>query len=236
MTVFLRLAAAVTAVVMASGFTIAGASAWGAVLVPSSTPGLLSVWTTDYPIHYDDMEPGDQAFIALMVELDDTDAGDLSLQVRKDGELATMPGGLSIDIDRCDLPWNDVPGGISVAATTASPTCDLGEARLLSATASDDFRDDSPTWDLGVISRTALIHLLVRVSIPDTTSLVDVEDRSATFAFGLFAEGEELIVPTAGGPGLAFTGIDAVAIAMIAGGAIGVGLVLVLVRRREVTT
>ena len=210
------------------GLTLISTRAWADFKVPESNPGLLSLWTDSYPLHYSDMAPGDEAFVRLNVELDDIDRGDLSLEVRKDGDLATLAGGLVIDVARCAVPWTNVPTGLT---QSASPDCTNGEDFLLAADPSDDYALDSPTWDLGEIEKDSTIYMLVTLALPDSTPAFRVEGLSADFGFGLFADGEDAALPITP-TRLAFTGVDILSLVLVGVGALGVGVVFSVSRRR----
>lgn len=216
--------------VLISGLAMVSTKAIAAIQVPESNPGLLSLWTDSYPLEYHDMDPGESAYVRLNVQLDDTDRGALSLEVRRDGDLATVPGGLQIDLERCDLPWTAVPSGVT---TDAGPVCSEGRTALLSTGAADTFSLSSPTWDLGEITNSSTVFLMVALTIPADTPPSRVDGLDASFGFGLFAEGVEVTTPITT-TGLAFTGVDALAMLLVALGAIGAGIVVSRARSREV--
>jgi hypothetical protein len=131
-------------------------------------------------------------------------------------------------VERCDEAWTAVPSGVT---STGAPVCAAGRTTLLSADAADDFAVASPTWSLGEIATTQTVFMLVRLALPSSTPAATVSGRSASFGFGLFAEGDTVLSEVSS-PSLAFTGVDALSLALVAVGAIGTGLV-VSRRRRE---
>jgi hypothetical protein len=207
--------------ILVSGLLLVSTRAMAAIQVPESNPGLLSLWTDSYPLEYHDMDPGESAYVRLNVQLDDTDRGELTLEVRKSGELATVDGGLELSVERCDVDWAAVPSGVTASG---APSCASGRTMLLAAGASDDFELASPTWSLGEIANTDTVFMLVRLALPSTTPATRVSGMSASFGFGLFAEGKaasRAIVSS----GLAFTGVDVVSLLLVAVGAISAGAV-----------
>lgn len=213
------------------GLALTTSRASAMIKVPENTPGLLSIYTDSYPLHYSDMAPGEEAFVRLDVLLSDAEAGELSLKVRKSGDLATVNGGLEMEVQHCEDDWTNVPLSVTDGIT---PECDTGATILLQIDESEDYRIDSPVFDVDDLERNHVEHLLVTLAIPATTDLAAVEGLSADFGFGLFASGLDdprIITPGSVTPSvLAFTGFDALYLALIAVGAIGIG-VAVRVRR-----
>lgn len=219
----------ISALVLVAGLALTTSRASAMIKVPENTAGLLSIYTDSYPLHYTDMAPGEDAFVRLDIALADADAGDLSLQVRKSGDLATMAGGLEMTVERCEVDWTNVP--MSVTSGVA-PLCSTGATELLRVDETADFRIASPTWSVDELQNGRVDHLLVTLALPVTTSLAAVEGRSADFGFGLFASGlEDIAVVTP--PSLAFTGFDALYLALVAVGTIGIGIAVRLRRPLE---
>ena len=226
----------VFAIVLVVGLALTTSRASAMIKVPENTAGLLSIYTDSYPLHYTDMAPGEEAWVRLDVVLSDAQAGELSLEVRKSGELATMAGGLVVDVAHCDVAWTNVPMTVS---NGISPVCETGGTLLFRADDSADYRISSPVWDVDELERDHVDHLLVRLGLPDSTPLASVEGLTADFVFGLFAEGlDDIAVVTPGGAtpsgltpsALALTGFDALYLALVAVGIIGIGIA-VRVRR-----
>lgn len=217
--------------VLVSGLLLVSSRAIAAIEVPEQNPGLISLWTDSYPLDFQDMDPGESVYVRLDVALDDTDRGDLELEVRKDGDLATMAGGLEVEVERCDVDWANVPSGVT---TSAPPTCAAGQSMLLWADSADDYDTSSPRWALGEITDTEPVHLMVRLALPSTTASSAILDRNASFGFGLFAEGETQVAALPS-PRLALTGMDVLSLALIAIGAIGAGVIATRWRREEET-
>jgi hypothetical protein len=211
------------------GLLLVSTKAWADFPVPQSTPGLLSLWTNTYPVHYSGMAPGDEAYLRLDVELDDTDRGDLELDVRKGGALATVPDGLTMSVERCTAQWTNVPSGVTSGGT---PFCSSGRVLLLEADPSADYSAVSPSWALGEIVHGTPVHLLVTLALPDSTPPQNVTGLSADFGIGLFASGD-------GGPGpvtpavLASTGLDVFSLLLVAVGAMGVGIAVARSRAQK---
>ena len=215
---------------LVSGLLLVSTRAIAAVSIPESTPGLLSLWTDSYPLEYHDMDPGESVFVRLDVELDHADRGDLTLQVRKFGDLATTSGGLELHVERCAVPWTAVPSGVTA---TGAPVCASGRISLLSADPADDYQSVSPTWYLGEITNADTVFMLVTLAIPSTTVQASLDGMDAAFGFGLFAEGQEVAAPITPAA-LAFTGSDALSLLLIALGAIGAGIVVTRGRAKEI--
>jgi hypothetical protein len=216
--------------ILVSGLLLVSTKAIAAIQVPEQNPGLLSIWTDSYPLEYQDMDPGESAYVRLNIDLDDTDRGDLELEVRKDGDLATMAGGLEVMVERCDVDWANVPSGVT---SSPAPTCASGRTTLLWADSNDDYGATSPRWALGEITDTETVFLLVSLALPSSTPAAATLDRDASFGFGLFAEGTSVVAPITP-TRLALTGLDVLSLALIAIGAIGAGVIATRSRRSEV--
>jgi len=214
--------------VLLLGLVLGSARAWAELKVPEATPGMLSIWTDSLPVHYSEMGPGDEAYVRLTLQLDDAPVGDLALQVRKSGALATVDGGLVIDVARCAVPWTGVPTGVT---ESADPECASGAEQLLAADSGDDFRIVSPTWDLDQIHSVSLVYMLVTLSLPESTALSRVEGLSADFGFGLFATSPAGALTPAPAR-LVVTGTDALPLILIGVGALGIGTIAVARRGR----
>ena len=205
---------------LVAGLALTASRAAAMVPVPEDTPGHISVYTDSYPLRYTDMAPGEEAFVRLDVLLTDSSAGELNLQVRKSGDLATMPGGLEVQVAHCDEPWTNVPMTVTEGVL---PLCSSGVTEVLDVNDSVNFSLDSPIWSVDELQRDTVDHLLVRLRIPTTTALASVEGRSAEFGFGLQASGLDdaiIITPEA----LALTGFDTLYLVLVAVGVIGVGV------------
>lgn len=207
---------------LVSGLLLVSTKAIAAIQVPESNPGLLSLWTDSYPLEYHDMDPGESAYVRLNVQLDDSDRGDLTLEVRKNGDLATVAGGLELTVERCDVDWTSVPSGVT---SSGAPVCASGRTALLAADDADDFAVASPTWDLGEIEDDSTVYMLVTLALPSSTPQATVNGLSASFGFGLFAEGQAVAAPITPAA-LAFTGMDALSLLLVAVGAIGAGVIV----------
>ena len=214
---------------LVSGLLLVSTKAIAAVQIPEATPGLISLWTDTLPLEFPDMDPGDSAFIRLTVQLDDTDRGDLALEVRKFGDLATTEGGLELTVERCAVDWVDVPTGV---VTSGDAVCPSGRSSLLSADPDDDFTTSSPRWDLGEIARNQDVFLLVTLALPDTLPATAFDGMDAAVGFGLFAQGVPVVAPLTPSS-LAFTGMDALSLLLVAAGAIGTGVVVTRMRARR---
>jgi len=226
---------ALLVLMLVSGLVMISGRAMALVEVPEQNPGILSIWTDDLDMDYTDMDPGEEAYIRLDVQLEDAEEGLLHLEVRKSGELATVTDGLELDVLRCDVPWTNVPSSVTFGVT---PACADNPQVIMESTAADDYSVSSPFMNLNGIRRGTDIHLLARVGLPAAADPALVDDREAEFAFGLLSEGDELIdtaalpnssaVPAA----LAVSGADVLALALFAGGAIGLGILVRACRAR----
>jgi len=215
---------------LVSGLMLVSSKAIAAVLIPESAPGLISLWTDTYPLEFPDLDAGESAFVRLTVQLDHTDHGDLTLEVRKFGDMATTAGGLELSVERCAVEWTAVPTGV---VASGDPVCASGRTTLLSAGPSDDFTTSSPRWDLGVITDEDAVFLLVTLALPDTLPAGSFDTMDAAFGFGLFAEGLPVAASVTPTGSLAFTGMDALSLLLVAAGAIGTGVVVTRMRARR---
>lgn len=214
-----------------SGLLLLSTRAYAAIKVPEANPGFISLYADQYPIQFGNMDPGEYAYAQVDVHLDGSPVGDLELQLRRSGDLALVAGGLVLTVERCAVPWANVPSGVVM---TGAPTCAQGRQLLDTSNESDDYDDSSPIFDLGEIRDETAVYLLARVGIPSTTLQSNVNARSAEFGLGLFADGTTITAPPVTPPALAITGVDVLSLALIAVGAIGVGIVVSRMRGREV--
>ena len=54
--------------ILVSGLLLVSTKAIAAIQVPEQHPGLLSIWTDSYPLEYQDMDPGESAYVRLNID------------------------------------------------------------------------------------------------------------------------------------------------------------------------
>lgn len=156
--------------------------------------------------------------------------GTLTLELRKDGPLSRNARGLVVTIDRCSERWEP---------TDAAPSCGLEQQRVLVATPREDYSTSSPTFDLQGITDVRGKFLLVALTLdqgsnPDIAELLTL---SATISIGLTAANDSPPIgegaPTDDRGHLALTGVDVLALTLVAVGALALGVTITAARRRR---
>ena len=82
----------------------------------------------------------------------------LDLEVRKDGALARVPGGLRVAVSSCDREWTAGAGG---------PVCPASAVELVSAGPADDWSVASPVVRIPDADGDGTAYLLVRSTLAD---------------------------------------------------------------------
>lgn len=244
-----RRVALVACVAAISGsLALASGSAFGAWVdvAENGAPGHLSLRSDPMPASFPAMSPGSIEYWQVNANLVDERAA-LTLQIERDGALAARPDGLQLLVQSCATEWTGFPSAPRCAAPTTvlgplpASSFDLGPLGPLDAAV-------APAFTAGMLGRDAGSFLLVTLSIPDTPqaradeSLMGIE---ATLGLRFTASGLEpgspnIPVPNPRVPdvsppgGLTTSGTDALAVILLAAGAVALGLVLSGARRRKV--
>lgn len=238
------------------GLALFSGRAWAVFVDVTQTgsPGMLSLRANPGTMVFD-LSPGSPAQIQIAVDLAGP-TSPLTLQFTRDGALVTHPDGLIVQLQRCPQEWGNFPaaptcasGAVNVLGPIAASDVTLGPLMPLGIPAAPG----APVFPGGTVSSTQSSYVLATLSLPDTPearsdeSLMGLE---ATIGLGFSASGDGPIptnppgsppisppgstaVPSATRPGLVNTGLDILAVAMIAAGALGLGLVLRTARRRS---
>jgi hypothetical protein len=191
----------------------------GGVLSLDATPGTLADGT---------MAPGDTLYWPISANLDASTSGELSLQIRSSGALATSASGLRLSLFSCPDAWSN----------DAIPTCDGGAGHLLIADTAFKSIDASKRWELGTMAAVSQMPMMATISLPPAVP-TSLQDSSATMNFGFTALGDtENATPSDPRvPVLGFTGIDPTGPLLLGFGLLLAGATLgrlrVLARRRS---
>jgi len=237
---FRGMLAASAVLALVGGLSLIGARATAAVVGASDTgmPGMLTL-SSGWSAAFLDVAPGEPAHWIIQAEIADAEWATLAVEIRSGGELADLDRGVLLQVDRCDDAW--------VAAATApartAPTCASGSVPVLAPTALREFRGSTERMDLPDITAAAGEHLLLTASVdPADSGDERIMGRSGTVAVGLHAQSGDpaeapvsvsVVGPPAGGTG-GFAGIlprtgnalDVLSLALVAVGALGLGLLV----------
>jgi len=229
-------AAVVAASALVSGlglFSLRAVAVVNTVMI-AQQPGFLKL-TSNLP-HDDvlDLAPGDPVYWHIGANLTQDLTGSLVLEIRKSGELATNARGLIVAIDRCSEPWLNLE---------STPSCGQEQEHVLVATPVDDNSSNSAVYDLAGIPEAHGKYLLVSLSLNAPANVADQELMSLTgeVGIGLTAAGDgfpskpenavQEALPAGDRATLAMTGIDALALFLVAVGVLGLGAVFSVLRR-----
>jgi len=239
--------ATLSIVVLCCGLALFSGRAWAVFIDVTETgsPGMLSLRANPGAMEFD-LSPGSPAHVQIAVDLVGP-SSPLTLQLTRDGELVTHPRGLLVQLQRCAQEWDDFP---------AAPTCASGAVAVLGPIAADDpslgplmplgvpAPAGAPVFPGGTVSSTQSSYVLATLSLPDTPEARSDESLmglQATIGLGFSASGDgpvptnpPVAPPVSGGtPSLVNTGVDILAIALTAAGALGLGITLKATRRRS---
>lgn len=155
----------------------------------------------------------------------------LTVQFARSGSLVTHPAdGLQLQVQRCDAVWTSI---------TTTPACSDSGHNLFGPAAASSL-PVGPAADLAGITGAKGKYLLVTLSLPDTPQAradKSLQGLSATIGFGLTASAATLadtggVTPAAvHGQALAFTGADALPLALLAIAAIALGIIVTGARK-----
>ncbi|MGA1836196.1 hypothetical protein VD659_04615 [Herbiconiux sp. 11R-BC] len=228
---------AAVAALSAGSLLLADSARAAFIDVPETgTAGRLVLSADPYPAEFLNISPGDPAYWQVDARLQDATRATLSLELRKNGGIATHPRGLTMTVDRCSVPWTD---------PTTNPSCSDGFARIVVATPADDDASSSPTFTLQPLVAGSPEHLLVTLAVEDSAAARSDDSLmglTGNMGLGLTATAIDdqpitpvTPVPAGSGGGLAKTGLDTGLQNVLAFGALTaglLGLVLVVARAR----
>ncbi|TFD88922.1 hypothetical protein [Cryobacterium serini] len=231
----------VAAAVVAASALVSGLSLFSlrAVAVVNTVtivqqPGVLKLTSNLSRDEVLDLAPGDPVYWQIGADLTQDLTGSLVLEIRKTGDLATNAHGLIVAIERCSEPWLNLE---------STPSCGEEHHFVLVATPVDDNSSNSAVFDLAGITEAHGKYLLVTLSLNAPTNVDDEDLMSLTgeVGIGLTAAGDGFLSePGSAVQGslsadsratLAMTGIDALALFLVAVGVLGLGAVFSLLRR-----
>ncbi|MCS0500741.1 hypothetical protein [Protaetiibacter mangrovi] len=194
------------------------AAALGADTVDDGSPGLLTVHADELPLELT-LDPGEDGRWLLSPHLEAPTDSLLSVDIESSGALAETPGGLTVAIDECDVPWDP---DASCPGTETARVAARGFAGI-----------PSGSWmPFGDLPAGESRYFRVTVALPDPAP-AELQGASAEFSVGFAAAGDREIVQSPPDPQLGETGA-AVALPLgvaIALAAIGAGLRLAGGRR-----
>jgi LPXTG-motif cell wall-anchored protein len=223
-----------------AGFALVSNRAMAAFesVAENGLPGHLSLMADPNPntdrASFLSMSPGSVEHWQISTHLVDA-SSPLTMQFKRDGELAARPDGLQVRAQLCSQAWTNYP---------ANPTCGGTQSNIFGPAAASSvptfgvltannaaLPGNAPVYNLGTLTNAADKYVLVTFSIPapapedaleqSDTSLMGLE---ATFGFGFTAMGDD--------PGkLPNTGLDLTALLVVGLGVLGLGLVLASARR-----
>ena len=197
-------------------------------------PGVLTL-TSNLP-HEEvlDLTPGHPVYWHIGAGLTRDLTGSLVLEIRKSGDLATHAHGMIVEIERCNEPWLNLD---------STPSCGEDQQPVLVATPIDDNSTNSAVFDLAGITQANGKYLLVTLSLNAPANVPNEELMLLTgeLGIGLTAAGDEvanesgnpaqLPLPSDSRDTLVVTGIDALALFLVAFGVLGLGATISLLRR-----
>lgn len=240
--------------VFGAAFLSAHQAAAQPMAVPETgNPGDLGLASDPLPISFPDMSPGRAGYAAIDLLLSDRVWAETSFTVSTSGPLMERSDGVALDVRGCDVPWAGVTDG-SVGPDDPTPTCSTGERVVLPVVPGTRFSagggDVTTVWPSGVIRPDTPGHLLLGLSLPitgdDDETLMGL---TGDFTLRFTAAGDDAlpdpsvpVVPSAAAPAapgsplgaLAETGVSVAGWALLATGAVLMGLMAVT-RKRKLT-
>jgi hypothetical protein len=210
-------AAVLSCLVLAAGLSAFAMRASAAMLPVAGAQGAhLQLWSDPDTASFLDMSPGSVEHWQIAADLVGTSSTLHTQFWNSGGQLITNPRGLWLSLDRCDQPWTGMP---------SAPVCATGRTSVFASTAAAS-ASQTTQWGLGAIQDK---FLLVTLALPDTPAARadrSLQGITANVGFGVTAADGD---PTPAV--LASTGADVGAVALLALGAIGVGVTVHGARR-----
>ena len=223
---FGRIAALLLAcLALAAGLSLVSMRAYGAWFAITGAQGTdLQLQSDSASAQFLNMSPGSVERWQIQAQTT-RPSGTLNVQFWNDnGALITQPvDGLQLQVQRCDAEWTNI---------TTTPTCSANQANVFGPAAASTMAI-GPTTDLDGIVQGTGKFLLVTMSIPNTPQAQadkSLQGLTANIGFGLTAAGSDPTTPPPS-TSLAFTGADALPLALLAAGALGLGIVVTGARR-----
>ncbi|MGI6877620.1 hypothetical protein [Microbacterium sp. gxy059] len=183
-------------------------------------PGLLALRSDPAAPAWSHLRPGDRVHWLIEASLADADIGSLSLELRADGALVDR-GGMTASVSSCPAPFQD----------GAVPRCaEPGGAVVLPATSLAEISADADRIALADLRRDAPRHLLVTLALSPDADPAGIADARARIGVGLHAAGDDARSPDPLAPTGSDLAADAIALGLLALGAVGAGICLALRR------
>lgn len=202
------------------------ASAVFAEITETGAPGYLVLSHDTATPLWSTLEPGQSSHWLIRASLNDAATGHLAIELRGTGELVRQ-GGLVGGVEACD--------GVFQLSTL---TCNGDSTTAVAPVALRDLPQTNGIVQLADLHEAAPRDLLVTLRLPASTEIADGTTQTARIGLGVHASGDSIpsvtpITPTEQPPGLVVTGADALPLALIAAGLVGLGVTLAARRRTE---
>jgi len=222
------------ALAVGAGMSAASAASTWIAIAETGLPGHLELRSKGALASLLTLSPGEVKRWQINASLVDPIAP-LTLQVWRDGELTTRADGLQLLVQACNAEWGNFPtaptcpGATTVIGPIAASHASLG---IEGASGSD-----MPILPVGTVTEHQDKFLLISVWLPDTPAVRADESLmglEAELGLGLHVEGGGVVITEVPeDPRLAETGIQVVGGALTAAGAIGLGVLFMVLKRRS---
>lgn len=200
------------------------ASAALEAVVETGRPGYLVLRSSPGAPQWTALRPGDTVHWLIEASLADAVESTLSIQLHADGPLIDADA-MTVSVESCTTPFQQSDG------SSSGPRCDgAGETVLTDGSLSAAAGEQAEVYDLADLRRGTPRHVLVSLSVPPSADPQTVAGASARVGVGLHAEGDTPPDTALAVTGADFAG-DLVALALLGGGLIGLGLSLASWRR-----
>lgn len=200
-------------------------------LAETGEPGLLSLRIDPQTPLWATLAPGDSMHWLIEASLEDAASGTLALETRSAGALPEISG-MTAEILACT-------GAFDLA--TDPPGCSGAIEVPLAVTPLTRLDHHDGRYDLIDLHRGDPRQILVTLAIPSSVSAEVIAGKTAHVGLGVHAAGEDpsIAAPVTAEPppraGLAVTGADVLALALLAAGLTGLGTVALIRRRLSAT-
>jgi hypothetical protein len=188
MTLLVRAAVALAALVVAAGASLVAVAAVAAPVPETGSGGLLTLDADPYPAQNMTIARGDRLLWPVTADLDAPTAGELTVRVTARQPLAEDAAALRFELASCPEAWVLPPSPVG------SATCDGGAGQVEIPEASFATTDSARSWSLGEIVPGEPRYFLVTLSLPLSTPGA-LADEPAEVSFG-FAAAHEETAPT----------------------------------------
>ncbi len=198
-------------------------------------PGYLVLSSDPSSPRWTELGPGQTVYWVVEARLHDEERARLALELRSDGPLVRAAA-MTVAVNGCAAPYR---ASASLAVADAPrPVCPRAEQTVLPAARLESVAA-SPSGEmieLGPLARVAPRQLLVTLALAPTAPVAELEGAEARIGVGLHASGEGGSAPHSPEPPLVATGEDALALALLAAGLLGVGATATLRAKTQRST